>query len=177
MKKKPRKKKLNLFVSFLAVLETEATASHSRREFHTALLPKHSLLKRFICLFVCLFIFLILASFPSLPPAIPVPPPTFFLPPYLCLLPSFPRDINQTWYNQTGHIPSYQSWIRQPSRRKGVLKAGKKKHRNSPCSTVRSPKKNTKLYNHNVYAEDLGQTIQAPDCHFSLYEPPCALVS
>jgi hypothetical protein len=153
LKKKPRKKKLNLFVSFLAVLETEATASHSRREFHTALLPKHSLLKRFICLFVCLFIFLILASFPSLPPAIPVPPPTFFLPPYLCLLPSFPRDINQTWYNQTGHIPSYQSWIRQPSRRKGVLKAGKKKSTEIAPALLLGVPKRTPNYTTTMYMQ------------------------
>lgn len=38
-----------------------------------------------------------------------------------------PMDINQAWhksYDKTRHIPSYQGWMRQPNRRKGIPRVG-----------------------------------------------------
>ena len=72
-------------------------------------------------------------------------------------------------YNKTGHLPSYQGWMRQPSRRKRIPKAGNKRQR-QPLPPLRSPTRR-QLPNYNTYTEGLTQTHRLPDCRFSLCEP------
>ena len=69
-----------------------------------------------------------------------------------------PWVINQTSScNMTRHIPSYQDWMRQQSRKKGSSKVLKRviDSCSSHCEVL---DKNTKLQNHPTFAEDIGLT-------------------
>ena len=72
-------------------------------------------------------------------------------------LPGISTEHGITGYNNTRHNPSYQVWTKQINRRKGVPRAGKRV-RDSPCSHCQKSPKSTKLYIHNMNAEDLAQS-------------------
>lgn len=75
------------------------------------------------------------------------------------------------------YISSHEDGMRQPSRRKTVLQAGKKKVRDS----LRFHR-NTKLHSHNIHAEGLGQTppgfliFSSPHESWSVDSVGCVLV-
>jgi hypothetical protein len=61
--------------------------------------------------------------------------------------------MNQTWhikFSMTRHLPSYQGWTKQFSRKKRLLKGGKRV-RGSPHSFCYVLHKKTKLHNHNIF--------------------------
>lgn len=87
-------------------------------------------------------------------------------------LPGTSIEHDRASYNKTRHKLSYQGWSRQPGRAKGSQDQARV--RNIPTPTCRSPKKNTKLNNYNIYAEE---PCRPHDCHFSLFEPPWDLLS
>ena len=76
-------------------------------------------------------------------------------------------------YNRPRHKPLFQGYSRQPSRRKGVLRA-EKESRTPPLPVLGAPHKH-QANNHNIYAEDIVQThagsVIAASVSVSLYEP------
>ena len=89
--------------------------------------------------------------------------------------PGISTEHGLTIYNKTGHKPSYQGWIRQPSRRKRALSTGKRV-RDTLHSHCWESYKYTKLHNHKIYAKDLAQTLYAFLSRFSLCEPLRAML-
>lgn len=68
-----------------------------------------------------------------------------------------PRDIHWTWSNnKTRHIPTYQGWTRQPSKKKRV--PGTKESEASHTQTHVGNRTGTPSHTINIYAEELAQT-------------------
>lgn len=72
-------------------------------------------------------------------------------------LPGISTEHHITRYNKTRNKPTYQGWVMQSSRRKGISRAGKMVRDTTP--TVRGVPKNYQTDNHSIYAEELAQTL------------------
>ena len=103
-------------------------------------------------------------SFPSLHyfqllPTSPLPGihPSLHLPSEKCRPPSeLATKQDKTNYNQTRHQPSYQSWMRQPNRRKSPIS-----RQRQPTPTVKNLTKH-QANSHNIYTESLAQIHAHP---------------
>lgn len=125
------------------------------------------------CRFAFMYVFKFVLSYTIyqpqcfLPPIPPVTPKTSlhrstcYQFPFISLqkredLPGLSTKHNIRSDNATRHMPSYQSWTRQPNRRTPVPQTGTRVRANvySQCEKSHS---NTKLHNYNIYAQGLAE--------------------
>lgn len=62
-----------------------------------------------------------------------------------------------TSYSKIRHKPSYQGWVKQPSGRKRVLRAGKSQSQRQPPFPLLEILQKHQAINNNIFAEDLAQ--------------------
>lgn len=100
--------------------------------------------------------------------------PRSTVPPPFTGLSGIATKYNITRWNKNRHKPLNQVWMRQPSRRKWVLRAGKW-IRDAPCSTVRgstnTPRQTT------LGRGPSADPCRLRHCYFSLCEPLWVLFS